>query len=34
VRFTARGTADIAKHQWAPGKPRAAKPKRAESKRR
>lgn len=27
VRFTGRGTADMAAHQWAPGKPRAAKAK-------
>lgn len=28
VRFTGRGTADMAAHQWAPGRPRATKPKR------
>jgi methylated-DNA-protein-cysteine methyltransferase-like protein len=27
VRFTGRGTVDMAAHQWAPGRPRAAKKK-------
>ena len=33
VRFTARGTADMAAHQWAPAKERAARSRRPGGKR-